>query len=128
MSAPHAAAEPSHLLVDIAAYVSDHWLLFLILAILAVVVYAFRFDILRDEEIDKTKHLWKHLHFYGEPGDWNQIRLVIDERLHERIERLNHEYESQAIDSVAYNHLVKALLNTAATPQEEKLLEELKAI
>jgi hypothetical protein len=128
MSAPHAAAEPSHLLVDIAAYVSDHWLLFLILVVLAVVVYAFRFEILRDEEIDKTKDLWKHLHFYGEPQDWNQIRLVIDEHLHERIERLNREYETQAIDSIAYNHLVKALLYTAATPQEEKLLEELKAI
>jgi len=128
MSAPHAAAEPSHLLVDIAAFVSDHWLLFLILIILAVVVYAFRFEILRDDEIAKTKHLWKDLHFYGEPLDWNKIRLIIDVRLHERIERLNHEYESRAIDSVSYNRLVKALLNTAATEQEEKLLEELKAI
>ncbi|MBF0481030.1 MAG: hypothetical protein HQK81_08830 [Desulfovibrionaceae bacterium] len=128
MSAPHAAAEPSHLLVDLAVFVSDHWLLFLVLILLAVVVYAFRFEILRDEEIAKTKDLWKHLHFYGEPLDWNMVRLVIDEKLHERIERLNHEYESGAIDSVSYNRLVKALLNTAATPQEEKLLEELKAM
>jgi hypothetical protein len=128
MSAPHAAAEQSRLLVDIAAYVSDHWLVFLILAAVVFIMYTFRFEILRDDAIEKTKHLWKDLHFYGEPKDWNQIRLIIDEHLLERIERLNHEYEAHNIDSPAYNRLVKALLCAVDTPQEEKLLEELKAI